>query len=179
MTQLMNSSVNNQIEARAARESDLQDIVALSEFLFGDCGMLFTPISIKKHFDNCPEAFFVVYENGILIGHALIFPLTKEGLDEICAKKIYTLVNIDTKYIAKEFSADVEAFFFEELCLRHDSQFARIKIGRRYKDIVSTYNKPVVAYALTDAGKKITGKAGFTRLNDSDLIIYHPAQLKQ
>ena len=69
-------------------------------------------------------------------------------------------------------SISLESPLSRSLSNRHDVRLYPVKPN-------STYNKPVVAYALTDAGKKITGKAGFTRLNDSDLIIYHPAQLKQ
>lgn len=154
---------------RYAYRGDLNRIVSLEKEIFGDSGPLLTESTIERLFDRCPKAFTVATLKDVVVGYAVVYPLTAAGVEEVLVRRVESIIDLPVELLGERLSG-ASGVFLEVIAMRSDVPHRlRFSLVRNAIDTIDECHGPAFTCAISTQGLELAQRFGFVPANEEGL----------
>ena len=160
---------------RIATEEDLLNIVELesssfSNTPFAGTELLFSPETIRKYFNHCPEAFRVIYQGSRLAGFSIIYPLNQQGVDDMLQHTPLSILSMELSSLHNQFDDQIKAIYLEDVAaVSAVPNAVRLSLLRDLVETTRQYQVPLYGTPITPSGMNLINHHGFLPLKEGGI----------
>ena len=152
---------------REAAPADFSAMLLLEQRYFNKYDRIMDKKLLAKWYNHNQHMFFVVekktaFEQNRIYGFAILVPIAKELLDQICLGKCSDLFSFDLAQVERSF--DAKYLFVEEICIDKElpcNRFASLELTMGIMRILKKHTLKAAASPITHEGKLLSTSIGF------------------